>query len=115
MKEESLHEFYAYAVLPQFGFIGQSFEWTNCEHIGWDEDVHYFTHQGDNFALFFRDYGGMEDEDIKEMAGLEKAKYDYIYLKLQPETKFLDFKLFAPSLYAHNVTGTFTLVKLKDQ
>jgi hypothetical protein len=113
MKEEALHEFYKYVLLPQFGLENVDIVWKNHDEIGPDDDAHYFTIGDKQYVLIFRDYGAYSQAKIKELIALPKDTFKYINPTSATDSPpVYHFSLPTPFKYARNVTGYFTLLKV---
>jgi len=116
LSEQSLHTFYAYAVLPQFGIKDCDIEWQAAEALGGDESLHRFSSEQRSYALIFEDYEGLGSNEafIKDRLLGDKESYEFVLpiseTSISPSYNGLGLP--APSQYCDNVTGTFTLVEL---
>lgn len=116
MHEDSLHDFYKYAVLPQFGIKNVPIIWQGSHDTGPDETAHYFKLKEQDYVLIFEDYdgNGRNDAYIKDNVLEYSSLYEFIKPTSQTSNSpsYNGFKLPAPSMYCSGVTGTFTLIKL---
>ena len=122
MESSALHQFFEYAILPQFGISNQKIEWKIDERIGYDDDdAHYFNIDHGNYAdehvLIFRDYGDFSSYEVIQKIRLPRQSFTYIDpLHDQGyKEKFPHTFVFMPDvtfLYVPNVTGYFTLIRV---
>ena len=111
-----IFEFYATAVLPQFGIQNKEIVWGATKQLGPDEDAFYFSIDRVNYCLIFEDYFGLalDSNFIKETLGLSNSEYEYIYPTsyTSKPPSYQEFKLHPPSQHINLITGTFTLLKI---
>lgn len=116
MTDKTLCEFYANAVLPQFGMKDFYVTWTGSQQAGPDEFIHYFKINNIDYALIFEDYDGIgrNDDFIRENVLERHTKYEYVepISATSQSPTYSGFRLPPPSQYCENVTGSFTLLKL---
>lgn len=116
LSEETLHTFYTYAVLPQFGIKDCDITWQPAEVVGGDESLHRFSALDRSYALIFEDHQGVgNNEDfIREKLTGEEKPFELVEPISQTaiSPSYDGFRLPAPSQYCPNITGTFTLVEL---
>ncbi len=113
MSEEALQEFYKYVLLPQFGLEKVQIEWKKHQEIGPDDDAHYFDINNQQYMLIFKDYGAYSEEELKELIKLPRGTFEYVSPTSHSDIAPIYRVGFdAPSKYAHNVTGYFTLLKI---
>ena len=116
MDESSLHQFYQYVLLPQFGFdkVGP-YDWTKCESLGPDEAAHHFLRKGNRYILIYEDYGGLAvlENYVRDNLHLKTDEYEYIEpTSSTNRSPSYEFKLPVPCVHEHNVIGSFTLIRL---
>ena len=117
MKPEYLYAFYEYALLPQLGIENEVIGWQKSVEIGPDETAHYFSTSAHTFILIFEDYDGLGRDPgyIEEALGLLGEEYTFVQPKAASTVApSIHFILQTPYKYAPDITGTFTLLKLRQ-
>lgn len=117
MKPEHLYAFYEYALLPQFGIESEDVGWQRSVEIGPDETAYYFSTSAHHFILIFEDYDGLGRDAgyIEETLGLKDEEYSLVQPKAgSAATPSIRFSLQTPYKYAPGITGTFTLLELRQ-
>jgi hypothetical protein len=116
MQDKPLYVFYEKAVLPQFGIKDTAITWDGSQDVGPDETVHYFQIGKQQYALVFEDYDGKGRDSafIKEHVAIRSPKFTFVEPEAETNSSpsYDGFRLPTPYQYCHNVTGTFTLLKL---
>ena len=120
MDQQALHQFYEYALLPQFGFTrGPGFIWHKSVKIGPDETAHHFSRTNadgtDDYVLIYEDFQGLGRVEayVREHVELRGRDFEYIPAMSPPDiSPSLRLDVPTPSQYAPNVLGTFTLIRL---
>lgn len=119
ISEDSLHAFYAYAVLPQFGIDQTQIKWESAEALGGDESLHRFEVDRQTYALIFEDYDGLGRNDafIQDKVLQDGKSYEFVEpVSSSGSAQTYDgFRLPSPSRYCPNITGSFTLIRFIDQ
>lgn len=117
LNKANLHAFYGYAVLPQFGIASDDISWQGGTDLGPDESAHFFSLDGVSYVLIFEDAGGLARTDayIKEKVLVNGQPYEYVRpISEAPNSPSYDgFHPPTPYQYVPNITGTFTLIRLR--
>lgn len=115
--EQSLHVFYTYAVLPQFGINRTDVLWNTCERLEGGESLHNFEAHGRDYTLIYEDYDGLGRNKafVQDCVVGVGQTYELVSPVAESTTapSFDGFRLRAPSQHSPNITGTFTLVMLR--
>lgn len=116
MDDASLHNFYKYTILPQFGISSESIEWGDSKRIEGDEFIHPFVIGSTSYILLFEDYvdSGCTTEYINGYILPPGAKFKFVepiaHTILSPS--YDSRQLTAQARYCENITGVFTLLKI---
>lgn len=115
LSASSLHDFYKHVVLRQFGLKDEKIVWERSNVLGPNEEAHYFHTSNVSYVLLFEDYGGLATERSYIEANIELSGKGFEYVNPISATDHnpsWSLKPDAPYQHCHNITGTFTLIKV---
>jgi hypothetical protein len=119
MNPATLHQFYQFAVLPQFAMQDCHISWGESKLGDGDEAIHYFACEGAEYALIFEDYDGLGRNDayIRHHVLGRFAAYEFVKptSATNKAPTYDGFRLSTPSVYCDGVTGNFTLLRLLER